>query len=121
MNLLKSLILSLTLISGVSRADIDELKIRENSPEENFPSYLVTPLEKENHPSFYRALYLSDAPGRSVCLSVSHYLQVKDGYEAGKIYKQDYKEDKGYAFEDLLLGALIGVVIGGFGATVFQH
>jgi len=103
-------------------SNIDELKIRDMDNDEIFPSYLVTPVKKDSLSTYKEAIFCPQVPGRGVCMSVPHYIQVKDGYEAGKIYKANAVESSGYSFSDILLavggGLLTGILID---QTLIRH
>jgi len=104
--------LILTSVSSVSFSQIDELRIRDNGGEENFSSFLVTPYKGDGELNFRHALICPEVPGRSVCLSVPHYIQVKDGYEAGKIYKENAVQSEGYDLKDMIIAIGLSLVTG---------
>lgn len=103
----------MTLISAIpSLADIDELRIREGVYEKNFSTFLITPYLKDSELSFNAAKVCEKAPGRAVCMSIPHYIQLKNGYEAGKIYKSNMGEDTGFGWETIIFTSILGIATG---------
>ncbi len=101
-----SLILSLTAITTIAQ------EINPNpEKEKNFPTFLLTPNLEPEGSAFQKALVQPLAPGHAACMSIPHYVQAKNGYEAGKVYKAAPCVKKGFGFEDLLLTFFIGAAV----------
>jgi hypothetical protein len=89
--------------------------------EKNFPTFLLTPNVTEPDSAFKKALVAPQSPGHAVCQSIPHYIQSKNGYDAGKVYKESPCIKKGFGFEELLLSFLAGAALAVAADEIFWH
>lgn len=107
--------MNLSLI-GSAIANPDELRLMDNSSKyDHFPTFLLTNVLDDQDDNFKDARYLEVAPGRSVCSSVPNYIAMKNGYENGKICRDNPPTVEGFKIGDMIL---VGGVMGLLGATI---
>lgn len=109
---MQSLLKKLLVILIVSLTLTTNLKANDST---DFPSYLITPHEPDDNPSYKNAIVVPEAPGHSVCMSELRWREARVGYDTGRIYKDAPCIRTGYNTFDVVL-ITIGAGLIGFGA-----